>query len=92
MYFHVVHSTRKIGGEFYGTRSRGRLWTIRIVKGKTPNIPPIIRKGGFPNMSDFRSEMILAGLSVVVIAVGAIAIECLFGPSYDPQVMTLDNK
>ena len=86
MYFHVVHSTREIGGEIYGTRS------LRIVKGKTPNITPILRKGGFPNMSDFRSEMILAGLSVVVIAVGAIAIECLFGPSYDQQVMTLDNK
>ena len=40
-------------------------------------------------MSDFRGEMILAGLTVVVIAVGAIAIECLFGPSYDTQEMKL---
>lgn len=43
-------------------------------------------------MSDFRSEMILAGLTVVVIAVGAIAVECLFGPTYDSQEMTLGDK
>ena len=92
MYFHVVHSTRENGGEAYGTRSRGRLRTIRIVVGKTPSLLLILRKGGFPSMSDFRSEMILAGLTVVVIAVGAIAIECLLGPTYDPQEMTLGGK